>query len=128
MMVLEMAGASKNHEVGRVNKSESHFTDWIYEHLERGEDLGIEGVTTEEEEVTSRKMVLVSLWCIQTNPADRPSMSNVVEMLEGSLQSLQIPPKPILFSPARQPVNFSTTLSSTWDENKDLHSAGQEYE
>ncbi|KAK4426637.1 PR5-like receptor kinase [Sesamum alatum] len=36
----------------------------------------------------------------QTNSSDRPSMSKVVEMLEGSLQSVPIPPKPILFTPS----------------------------
>ncbi|GMY24339.1 PR5-like receptor kinase, partial [Fagus crenata] len=54
---------------------------------------------TEEEEETTRKMILVGLWCIQTNPSDRPSMNKVVEMLKGSLHSLQIPPKPFLYSP-----------------------------
>ncbi|KAF6150450.1 hypothetical protein GIB67_023949, partial [Kingdonia uniflora] len=38
-------------------------------------------------------MILVGLSCIQTNPLDRPPMSKVVDMLEGSLESLQIPPK-----------------------------------
>ncbi|XP_057489469.1 uncharacterized protein LOC130775367 [Actinidia eriantha] len=100
MLVLEMIGARE--KVGGVSQtSEIYFPDWIYEHLERGRDLTLRGVNTTEEEETTRKMILVGLWCIQTNPLDRPRMSRVVEMLEGSLESLQIPPKPILFSPAR---------------------------
>ena len=46
----------------------------------------------------SRKMILVSLWCIQTNPLDRSSISKVIEMLEGRFEILQIPPRPLLFS------------------------------
>ena len=46
----------------------------------------------------SRKMILVSLWCIQTNPSDRPSISKVIEMLEGRFEILQIPPRPLLYS------------------------------
>ncbi|KAH0929456.1 hypothetical protein HID58_015183 [Brassica napus] len=50
-------------------------------------------ITTEENEI-AKKMILVSLWCIQPCPMDRPPMNRVVEMLEGSLDSLEIPPKP----------------------------------
>ncbi|KAA8530592.1 hypothetical protein F0562_005301 [Nyssa sinensis] len=101
MMVLEMVGGRENIELGSVHTSETYFPDWIYEQLEHGKDILIHGVTTEEEGEIARKMILVSLWCIQTNPSDRPSMSKVLEMLEGSLQSLQIPPKPFLYSPTR---------------------------
>lgn len=69
------------------------------------------GITTGEEEQTVRKMILVSLWCIQINPSDRPSMSKVIEMLEGSLQTMEIPPKIFLASPARS--HHSGTTSSS---------------
>ncbi|KAK9919360.1 hypothetical protein M0R45_027957 [Rubus argutus] len=39
-------------------------------------------------------MIIVALWCIQLMSADRPSMSKVVEMLEGEVEVLQMPPKP----------------------------------
>jgi len=39
---------------------------------------------------------MVGLWCIQMKPMDRPTMKNVVEMLEGDLENLQLPPKPVL--------------------------------
>ncbi|KAM3692973.1 hypothetical protein ACJW31_08G129700 [Castanea mollissima] len=64
----------------------------------------------EGDEERARKMIIVSLWCIQTNPSNRPSMSRVVEMLEGSLNSLQIPPKPFLFSPPRRSPTKSSTI------------------
>ena len=41
-------------------------------------------------------MVIVALWCVQMRPTDRPSMSKVIEMLEGHVESLQLPPKPSL--------------------------------
>ncbi|KAJ0687949.1 putative glycerophosphodiester phosphodiesterase [Helianthus annuus] len=46
-------------------------------------------------------MMIVSLWCIQSNPLDRPSISKVVEMLEGSFELLQAPPRRFEPSPAR---------------------------
>ncbi|KAH9675693.1 hypothetical protein KPL70_018901 [Citrus sinensis] len=64
--------------------------------LEPGEDLKRHGLVTEEEEVIVRKMIIVCLCCIQTNPSDRPSMNKAVEMLEGGLETFQVPPKPFL--------------------------------
>ncbi|KAH0863294.1 LOW QUALITY PROTEIN: hypothetical protein HID58_080505, partial [Brassica napus] len=59
----------------------------------------IGGHIIEEEETIVKKMALVGLWCIQTNPADRPPMRKVVEMLEGSLEAPPVPPKPLFDSP-----------------------------
>lgn len=117
MMVLEMTGA-RDQKVGVVQTSGKYFPHWIYEHLEHDKDLRLHGVvnTTEDEE-TVRKMILVGLWCIQTNPSDRPPMNKVVEMLEGSLQSLQIPPKPYLFPPARANPSTQDTSNSLWTMN-----------
>ncbi|XP_057949884.1 LEAF RUST 10 DISEASE-RESISTANCE LOCUS RECEPTOR-LIKE PROTEIN KINASE-like 2.1 [Malania oleifera] len=98
MLVLEMVGGRRNIDVERSHTSEIYFLNWIYKHLDLEEDLRLLEVVTAEEEEMARKMILVSLWCIQTIPSDRPSMTKVVEMLEGSLQSLSIPPKPTLSS------------------------------
>ncbi|ESQ55584.1 hypothetical protein EUTSA_v10024664mg [Eutrema salsugineum] len=102
MVVLEMIGARnrKRAETSRSNKSSMNFPDWIYEDLERKETNRLVGdhIIEEEEEKIVKKMALVGLWCIQTIPSDRPPMRKVVEMLEGSLEALQVPPKPLLDS------------------------------
>ncbi|XP_023635664.1 LEAF RUST 10 DISEASE-RESISTANCE LOCUS RECEPTOR-LIKE PROTEIN KINASE-like 2.4 isoform X3 [Capsella rubella] len=103
MVVLEMIGATKREgfENSASNKSTMYFPDWIYEDLERKETMRIlEDHVIEEEEEIVKKMTLVGLWCIQTNPGDRPPMKKVVEMLEGSLEAIVVPPKPILALPA----------------------------
>ncbi|XP_050242242.1 LEAF RUST 10 DISEASE-RESISTANCE LOCUS RECEPTOR-LIKE PROTEIN KINASE-like 2.1 [Quercus robur] len=109
MLVLEMVGGRKNFDNGVSNSSKKYFPDWIYKDLELGMGGRTYGVMTVEEKETTKKMILVSLWCIQTNPSDRPSMNKVVEMLEGTLHSLQIPPKPFLCSPKGSPIDSSTT-------------------
>ncbi|THG19711.1 hypothetical protein TEA_028263 [Camellia sinensis var. sinensis] len=115
MMVLEMTGA-KDQEVKAVETSEKYFPHWIYEHLEHDKDLRLHGVvTTREEEETVRKMILVGLWCIRTNPSDRPPMSKVVEMLEGSFKSLQIPPT--FLSTAISDPSAQDTSNSLWTLN-----------
>ncbi|CAL9225906.1 unnamed protein product [Arabidopsis halleri] len=100
MVVLEMIGATKREEVktSTTNKSSKYFPDWVYEDLERKETMRLleDHRIEEEEEKIVKKMTLVGLWCIQTNPLDRPPMRKVVEMLEGSLEALQVPPKPLL--------------------------------
>jgi hypothetical protein len=102
MMVLEMVGLKSRIKVDTQKSSETYFPDWIYERLELETDFGgLEGVMNAEEGEVAMKMILVGLWCIQTKPTDRPSKFKVVEMLECSIQSLQIPPKPYLLdSPA----------------------------
>ncbi|KAF8050072.1 hypothetical protein N665_2051s0007 [Sinapis alba] len=113
MLVLEMIGArnkDKDQEVG-CSKSSMYFPEWIYKDLEiRGSGRLIEnGVSSEEEEMV-RKMTLVGLWCIQSSPSDRPSMNRVVEMMEGSVDALEVPPRPVFQIPA-EPLQESSTLS-----------------
>ncbi|KAI3761027.1 hypothetical protein L1987_51432 [Smallanthus sonchifolius] len=117
MMVLEMTGARKHNNAKRTSTSEEYFPDWIYKQVEVGGNLGDNGVTTEEEDRLARKMMMmVSLWCIQPNPLDRPSISKVVEMLEGSFESLQVPPRHFESSPARP---FQSTLTSFMQSSSD---------
>ncbi|KAM4123785.1 hypothetical protein ACB094_01G182700 [Castanea mollissima] len=105
MLVLEMIGGRKNFDGEASHTSELYFPHWVYKKLELGESFGAFEEITEEEEDTLKKMMIVSLWCIETNPRNRPSMSKVIEMLEGTLQSLQLPPQPFLDSPRRSPQN-----------------------
>ena len=107
MLILEMVGGRKNYDSGGSHTSEIYFPDWIYKDLERGNIPARCLASTEEENDMVMKIILVSLWCIQQNPSDRPSMSKVVEMLEGPLQSVSYPRKPILHSPKRPPSQFS---------------------
>ena len=107
MLVFEMVGGRKNFDVGVSHTSEIYFPHWIYKKLELNENVSICEEMSEQEEETTKKMMIVSLWCIQTNPLDRPSMGKVIEMLEGTLQSLEFPPKPFLDSPRRSPQDSS---------------------
>ncbi|XP_018731538.2 PR5-like receptor kinase [Eucalyptus grandis] len=98
MLILEMLGF-RNSDIIVSNNNDMYFPEWIYGNLEPSKDLKLLMNVSEEEEVLVRKMIIVSLWCIQTSPSDRPPIVKVIEMLEGSLGSLQMPPKPILYPP-----------------------------
>ncbi|XP_057736462.1 LEAF RUST 10 DISEASE-RESISTANCE LOCUS RECEPTOR-LIKE PROTEIN KINASE-like 2.1 isoform X2 [Arachis stenosperma] len=113
MMVLEMVGGRNNKNVQVDRSSELYFPDWIYKRLELDEELGLRCIRNESDREIVRKMTLVSLWCIQTNPSSRPSMSKVVEMLEGSLELFELPPRPFFSSSPTSPINCSSNTSES---------------
>ncbi|OAY79001.1 Glycerophosphodiester phosphodiesterase protein kinase domain-containing GDPDL2, partial [Ananas comosus] len=95
MLLLEMAG-------GRdiiINKSNGMMTEApLLESIYNNNSCLCGTLTAgdEEDEATliARKLTIVGLWCVQWHPVDRPCMKVVVQMLEGSVQSLQVPPDP----------------------------------
>ncbi|CAL5445207.1 unnamed protein product [Camellia sinensis] len=62
-------------------------------------------------------MTLVGLCCIQANPSERPAINKVIEMLEGNLESLQVPPEPLFYLPSRTPIASSTIQISEENES-----------
>ncbi|XP_076945881.1 LEAF RUST 10 DISEASE-RESISTANCE LOCUS RECEPTOR-LIKE PROTEIN KINASE-like 2.4 [Bidens hawaiensis] len=113
MLLLEMVGGRKNvdADVGSGRTSEIYFPDWIYKRLHK-DDFVLDSVTTAEENDYTRKMTIVGLWCIQPAPNQRPSIYEVIEMLEGSMEALKVPPKPFFSSPPRWPATVYSTSES----------------
>ncbi|ESR55847.1 hypothetical protein CICLE_v10019355mg [Citrus x clementina] len=103
MMILEMVGCKNNPDAGVDETSDIYFPHWIYKHVEQGKVFKLPSVmsSNENEIEIAKKMVIVGLWCIQTHPSYRPAMNKVIDMLQGSIEALQIPPKPFLSSPPR---------------------------
>nr|KYP34191.1 putative receptor-like protein kinase At5g39030 family [Cajanus cajan] len=101
MLLLEMVGGRKNINAEASHTSEIYFPHLVYRRLELDNDLRPDEVMTTEENEIVKRMTIVGLWCIQTFPNDRPTMSRVVDMLEGSMNALEIPPKPMFSSPTR---------------------------
>ncbi|XP_044488789.1 rust resistance kinase Lr10-like [Mangifera indica] len=97
MMLLEMVGCRKIIDLTIENQSQIYFPEWIYNKLSQGKELHLEFVEDEDEEI-AKKLAIVGLRCIQWNPIERPSMPMVLQMLEGDLQSLEMPPKPFVSS------------------------------
>ncbi|XP_047325043.1 rust resistance kinase Lr10-like [Impatiens glandulifera] len=96
MMLMEMASNRKNWSSSVSHSSQIYYPSWIYKQLSDGTDVELGNMTNEEAKIV-RKMMLVALWCIQMKPSDRPPMHRVVEMLEGDIELIEIPPKPFLF-------------------------------
>ncbi|XP_010275239.1 PREDICTED: rust resistance kinase Lr10-like isoform X2 [Nelumbo nucifera] len=117
MLLLEMVGGRKNIDLRAERTSQVYFPEWIYNRLIQGEELEIR--EDEDGDSNSRivkKLTTVALWCIQWYPADRPSMKDVVQMLEGDAESLSMPPNP--FASA---TSINTSMLNT---KKPLHQGG----
>ncbi|KAF8080192.1 hypothetical protein N665_0966s0005 [Sinapis alba] len=117
MLVLEMIGARNKesaHQDSASNTSSIYFPEWVYRDLESGKSRCLieNGISNDEEEV-AKKMALVGLWCIQPFPSDRPPMNRVVEMMEGSLEALEVPPRPVLQQIPTASLQESLTLSDS---------------
>eukprot|EP00261_Vitis_vinifera_P015013 XP_003634140.2 PREDICTED: rust resistance kinase Lr10-like [Vitis vinifera] len=97
MLLMEMVGRRKNVNANAAHSSQIYFPSWIYDRYDQGDNIDL-GDATEDEKKLVKKMVIVALWCIQMKPIDRPSMSKALEMLEGEVELLEMPPKPTLYS------------------------------
>lgn len=113
MMVIDMVCGRTNTSADVQHSSELYFPEWIYNQLEVEQGTALQGIMNDEENKMQRKIILVGLWCIQNFPSNRPSMNKVIEMLEGSLEALQMPPKPDLSSPSRSVSYTSSTPQVT---------------
>ncbi|XP_058102685.1 rust resistance kinase Lr10-like isoform X2 [Magnolia sinica] len=109
MLLLEMVGGRKNIDVTVENTSQVYFPEWIYNRLHHGEELGL-NIDAVEDANIAKKLTTVALWCIQWYPGDRPAIKSVVQMLEGSMESLMMPPNPFATS---APPNVDTTTPET---------------
>ncbi|CDP12541.1 unnamed protein product [Coffea canephora] len=88
-LLMELVGRRRNLNAHAEHSSQMYFPSWIYDKFDQGENLEIEDAT-EDENRTARKLILIALWCIQMTPDDRPSMREVVEMLQGDLTALHL--------------------------------------
>ncbi|XP_074327159.1 rust resistance kinase Lr10-like [Apium graveolens] len=95
MLLMEMAGKRKNINPLKDEISQIYFPSWIYDQISKGKEIEIEDAT-ENEKMLVKKMIIVAMWCIQMKPAERPSMHEVIGMLEGDLELLVMPPKPLI--------------------------------
>ncbi|RWR84760.1 putative receptor-like protein kinase [Cinnamomum micranthum f. kanehirae] len=118
MLLLEMAGGRKNYNLNASTPSQVYFPDWVFKKLEKPtnksetsqvdmtEIVGDVILDKEDVEVLNH-MCLVGLWCIQHIPSNRPSMSRVIQMLEGNA-NIPTPPNPFPEDGVEKQTDFLT--------------------
>uniref|UniRef100_A0A0E0BW38 Protein kinase domain-containing protein n=1 Tax=Oryza meridionalis TaxID=40149 RepID=A0A0E0BW38_9ORYZ len=110
MLLLEMAGGRRNADPNAENSSQAYYPSRVYRQLTRQETGEITAAADMHE--LEKKLCIVGLWCIQMRSCDRPMMSEVIEMLEGGVDCLQIPPRPFFCDDNYIPAMESLYLSS----------------
>uniref|UniRef100_A0A0D9UW35 Serine-threonine/tyrosine-protein kinase catalytic domain-containing protein n=1 Tax=Leersia perrieri TaxID=77586 RepID=A0A0D9UW35_9ORYZ len=87
-----MAGGRRNADPNATNSSKAYYPSQVYRQLTQQETGEI--TTAADMHELEKKLCMVGLWCIQMKSHDRPTMGEVIEMLEGGVESLQVPPRP----------------------------------
>ncbi|KAF5201809.1 G-type lectin S-receptor-like serine/threonine-protein kinase [Thalictrum thalictroides] len=83
-------------KLGAGETNGKKFSIWAYEEFEKGNINSIVDKRLAEHEVDMEqaiRAIMVSFWCIQEQPSQRPTMGKVVQMLEG-ITPIDKPPVP----------------------------------
>ncbi|CAD6238202.1 unnamed protein product [Miscanthus lutarioriparius] len=121
MLLLEMAGGRRNADKNAANSSQAYYPAWVYDRL-AAQEVGEISVASDMHEL-ERKLCIVGLRCIQMKPQDRPTMSEVIEMLECGTDGLQMPSRPFFCDndhnmPAADSYHFSSELTEISEEDE----------
>ncbi|PNT62053.1 hypothetical protein BRADI_5g24750v3 [Brachypodium distachyon] len=110
MLLFEMLGRRRNLELLGVNgreESQEWCPRWVWHRFEAGETdtvLARAMVAGDVEDMEkAARICKVALWCVQYRPEDRPSMGNVVRMLEGE-EEIATPGNPFAHLTATAPA------------------------
>ncbi|KAL5567282.1 hypothetical protein UlMin_030446 [Ulmus minor] len=99
VVLLEIVCCRRSVDMESDDEAKAILTDWAYDCYREGALEAL--VDWDSEALDDRKKleryVMVSMWCIQENPALRPNMRKVVQMLEGIVE-VQVPPCPSPYS------------------------------
>ncbi len=137
MLLFEIVGRRRNFD-DNLNESRQWLPRWTWEMFHNNElavMMSLCGIQDKDQEEAER-MVRVALWCVQYSPEERPLMSTVVKMLEGSMEISPPPfpfehmvsPRPSMNLPNGSDESSNTTSSSSANtveqsNSKPLHTA-----
>ncbi|KAL8116005.1 hypothetical protein AgCh_022483 [Apium graveolens] len=126
MVLLEIIGGRKNYDASETSEK-SHFPTYAFKMMEEGKLTDILDVNLQLAKTDPRVVIAikVALWCIQDDMYHRPSMTKVVQMLEGLSP---VPPPPVslqmnsrLYSNFYKSISEEGTSSGPSDCNSDAY-------
>ncbi|XP_059063550.1 G-type lectin S-receptor-like serine/threonine-protein kinase At2g19130 [Cryptomeria japonica] len=84
MTLLEIISGRRNSDL-TVKESQYYFPTWAATEIDKGNTIGIvdERIANEADVEEVRRAAMVSILCIQKDESERPSMAQVVRILEG---------------------------------------------
>uniref|UniRef100_A0A0D3EIW2 Protein kinase domain-containing protein n=1 Tax=Oryza barthii TaxID=65489 RepID=A0A0D3EIW2_9ORYZ len=121
MLLLEMVGGRRNSKPDMPSSSQSYYPSWVYNQLVQQKMGEIANAFNMHE--LEKKLCVVGLHCIQMKSHDRPTMSEVIEMLEGDVGGLQLPSRPFFCDDEPLPLlvdscRFSSELTEISEEDE----------
>ncbi|OMO84845.1 hypothetical protein CCACVL1_10617 [Corchorus capsularis] len=118
VMLFEIVGRRRNF----LGESQEWFPKQVWEKFEKGEleEVWANCEIEDKDREKAKTMVTVALWCVQYKPEARPSMRNVVKILEGGAEAA-IPPNPFehLMPSANVPSCMVSSYTGTTDYDED---------
>ncbi|KAF0913079.1 hypothetical protein E2562_020232 [Oryza meyeriana var. granulata] len=95
VILLEIVCCRRNVEKDMTNDDRAILTDWANDCYRSGRtDLLVEGDEEASFDIKRvHRFLAVALWCIQEDPAMRPTMHKVTQMLDGAVE-IAMPPDP----------------------------------
>ncbi|KAK7382746.1 hypothetical protein VNO80_01798 [Phaseolus coccineus] len=99
VLLLEIICSRRNVEMDLEEEEKVILTDWACDCYSRGtfDPLVKDDKEALDDKRNMKKLVMISIWCIQEDPSLRPTMRKVTQMLEGVVE-VQPPPFPSQFS------------------------------
>ncbi|CAK8563409.1 unnamed protein product [Lathyrus sativus] len=95
VILLEIICLRRSIEMNNISSSdEILLSNWVYQCFAAGQLKSL--ITQDEKDVDWKvleRMVKVGLWCVQNHQSLRPTIKNVILMLEG-LKDIPVPPSP----------------------------------
>ncbi|KAM3405929.1 hypothetical protein ACQJBY_000146 [Aegilops geniculata] len=127
MLLLEMAGGRRNADPNMGSSSQAYYPSWVYDRLTWEEAGEISDVAADMHEL-EKKLCIVGLWCIQMRSRDRPTMGEVIEILEAGADGLQMPSRPFFCDKGHIHVEDSYQFTSelTAVSEEDLTAVSEE--
>ncbi|KAL6853366.1 hypothetical protein ACP4OV_019395 [Aristida adscensionis] len=92
VVLVELAACRRSVEMEEAGE-ERTLVEWAYEWLVRGQARRVVGGDEAVEAPEVERVLKVAVWCAQADPQSRPTMRNVILMLEGHLK-VPFPPPP----------------------------------
>ncbi|XP_010914165.1 rust resistance kinase Lr10 [Elaeis guineensis] len=111
MLLFEIVGRRRNLDF-KQGESQEWYPKWVWEKYEQRQlenVISLSGIEAKYQEKAER-MCRVALWCVQYHPVARPSMSNVVRMLEEE-EEIAAPLNPFQY------MTSYATSSTQWSES-----------
>ncbi|XP_043725733.1 G-type lectin S-receptor-like serine/threonine-protein kinase SD2-5 [Telopea speciosissima] len=126
MVLLEIIGGRKNFDPAETSEK-AHFPSYAFKMMEEGSTKEIldSKLNTHKDDRSVITAIKVALWCIQEDMYLRPSMTKVVQMLEG-LSPVPQPPTSSqmgsrLYSSLFKSISDEGTSSGPSDSNSDAY-------